>query len=224
MSQPFNASQGSVRANQSSAPGQNPFAANQNPFAESHNPYAAPREAGYLPPQPAFQAPFAGLWSQGDVLVMHKLAPLPDICLKSNQPATRRLKRSLYWHHPGYYLIILLHLLIYLVVALIVRKSATIYIPLTDEWYYRRRRNMLIAWGLILLSMVVFALSIPLVDQQSWAPIVMIACFPLALGAAIWGLIMCRMVWPKRMTDEYIWLKGVHPDYLRRLEVWQWNI
>src|SRR5206468_2621369 len=143
---------------------------------------------------------------------------------KSNLPSKRRLKRSLYWHHPAYYLLILLHLLIYIVAALIVRKSATIYIPLTEEWYSRRHRRMLIAWSLILLSIILFAVAVPFADQHAWAPFLMIACFPLALGAAMWGLVMCRMVWPKRMTDQYIWLKGVHPDYLRRLEVWQWSV
>src|SRR5438445_9109093 len=118
---------------------QNPFAAGHNPFGDSRNPYASPREAGYNPGQAVFNAPFAGLWAQGDLLVMHKLAPLPDICLKSNLPSTRRLKRSLSWHHPGYYFFILLHILIYIIVALIVRKSATIYVPLTDEWFIRRR-------------------------------------------------------------------------------------
>jgi hypothetical protein len=201
-----------------------PLTAGQNPFAESQNPYAAPREEGYLPAQAAWDNPFAGLWAEGDLLVMHKLAPLPEICLKSNQPAKQRLKRNLSWHHPGYFLFILLHILIYVIVALIVRKSATIYIPLSEEWFARRRRRMQIAWGLILLSVVMFCVAIPYVDQQSWAPFLMIGAFPLALGAAIWGLLMCRMVWPKRMTDQYIWLKGVHPDFLRRLEAWQWRI
>jgi len=201
-----------------------PLIAGQNPFADSQNPYAAPREAGYLPTQTMWNAPFAGLWAQGDLLVMHKLAPLPEICIKSNLPATRRLKRSLSWHHPGYYLFILLHILIYIVVALIVRKSATIYIPLTEEWFARRRRRMMIAWVLILSCIAMFCAAIPYADQQPWAPFVMIAAVPLALGAAIWGLIMCRMVWPKRITDQYVWLKGVHPEYLRRLEVWQWNV
>jgi hypothetical protein len=204
--------------------GQSPFAAGHNPFAESQNPYAAPREAGYYPAQAMWNAPFAGLWAEGDLLVMHKLAPLPEICVKSNLPATRRLKRSLSWHHPGYYLFVLLHFLIYIVVALMVRKSATIYIPLTEEWIARRRRRMLIAWGMILSCIVMFCVAIPYVDQQPWALFLMIAAVPLALGAAIWGLIMCRMVWPKRITDQYVWLKGVHPDYLRRLETWQWNV
>jgi hypothetical protein len=196
-----------------------------NPFAEPVNPYAAPREAGYFAPaQPGNLAPFAGLWRQDNLLVMHKLAPLPDICLKSNQPATRRLKRSLSWHHPAVYLVILLHLFLYIIVALIVRKTATIHIALTEEWFAIRRRRMLIAWGLVGASFLMFCGGIAIAEQAEWAPFLIIASIPLGLGAAIFGLMGCRMVWPKRITDQYVWLKGVHPDFLNRLEAWQWNV
>lgn len=200
-------------------------AAGGNPFADDLNPYAAPREAGYLPPQQlGMTTPFAGLWRDGNILVMHKLAPFPDICLKSNEPATRRLKRSLTWHHPAAYLAILAHVFIYVVIALIIRKTATIQIPLTDEWYARRQRRMLFSWGGALLSIALFVASLFAIEREAWAPFVLIGAIFLLLGMMIYGQRACRLVWPKRMTDDYIWLKGVHPDYLARLEPWQWNI
>lgn len=209
-------------------PSQSQLSAGSNPFAEQPvNPYAAPLDAGYVtPPQPQAQStdPFAGLWRQGDVLVMHKQAPLPNICIKSNQPATHRLKRSLYWHHPAVYLAILGHLLIYIIIALIVRKSATIFIPLTEEWYRRRQRRMLFSWLAILAGVGLIVAAAAVVNQNNTAVFGIIGGIFLMLGAAIYGLIACRLVTPKRMTDDYVWLKGVHPDFLARLEVWQWNI
>src|SRR5687768_6974211 len=73
-----------------------------NPFADqAPNPYAAPQQPDlYSQSVPNKISPYAGLWREGNVMVMHKLAPLPDICLKSNQPAVGRLKRKLSWHHP----------------------------------------------------------------------------------------------------------------------------
>ena len=67
-----------------------------NPFADPQNPYAAPQLGGYYQPvpQPGNLPPFAGLWRQGNVLVMHKSAPLPEICLKSNLPAKNRLSAA----------------------------------------------------------------------------------------------------------------------------------
>jgi len=206
-------------------PQPSPFGSGANPFAEKVNPYAAPRDEGYVIAEMVGPAsPFAGLWRQGNLLVMHKSAPLPDICIKSNQPAQRRLKRQLYWHHPAIYLIVLLHILIYIVVALVVRKSATIHIPLTQEWFDRRRRRMTFSWSAILLCVLLVCTAIYFIDQQPWAPWVIIFSIPAALGFALYGLIGCRLVTPKRITDQYVWLKGVHPGFLDRLEPWLWNV
>jgi len=202
-----------------------PLKAGVNPFAEGINPYAAPGYEGFAPPaMPAGITPFAGLWRQGNVLVMHKRAPLPDICLKSNEPAKQRLKRHLSWHHPAVFLLVLVSLLIYVIVALIIRKTATISIALSDQWLARRRRRMIVAWTAILLCAFLFAVAVPNADSAPWAPFALIFAIVAALVAAIYGLLACRMVWPQRMTDEYIWLKGVHPDFLARLEAWQWNL
>src|SRR5687768_6515011 len=144
-----------------------------NPFADDINPYAAPREETYVPPGHGLGAsPFAGLWRQGNVLVMHKMAPLPDICVKSNQPAARRLKRNLSWHHPAVFLIILFNWLIYIIVALIIRKKATIHIALSEQWFARRHRRMLFAWGAILLSVLLFVVAVMNIDDDAiWAPL-----------------------------------------------------
>ncbi|HMC11568.1 MAG TPA: hypothetical protein VKH44_09770 [Pirellulaceae bacterium] len=197
-----------------------------NPFAEVVNPYAAPQEVGYYPPQSSSAPPFAGLWRQGKLLVMHKRAPLPDICLKSNQPATRRLKRKLQWHHPAIALTILAGLLVYIILAVVLTKRATIYVALTDEWFAIRWRRILYAWLVALLSVVLFIVGVAFVDQAN-TPIpafsIIGSCL-LFLCGLIYGQYAPSLVSPKRMTDDYIWLKGVHPDFLDRLEVWQWNI
>jgi uncharacterized membrane protein len=155
---------------------------------------------------------------------VHKAAPLPDICLKSNTKATRRLPRSLSWHHPAIFILVFVSPLIYIIVALIVRKTATIQMPLSEEWYARRRQRMAIAWSIVLASVVLFFLGIFLADQVELAPLLAVAAIFGLLGAAIYGLIACRLITPQRITDEYVWIKGAHPDFLNRLEVWQWNI
>jgi hypothetical protein len=126
-----------------------------NPFAEQVNPYAAPQAAGYQPNLPGVgNSPFAGLWRQGHVLVMHKAAPLPDICLLSNQPATRRLKRTMNWHHPAtgspYSSSADLHHS-----RVVSQKTATLHLA-TDEWRLPPPANVAggstVLWGLLLAS------------------------------------------------------------------------
>jgi hypothetical protein len=204
-----------------------PLPAGSNPFADQVNPYASPQLAAGSPAAvPQKQHPFQGLWRQGNVLVMHKLAPLPDICVKSNQPAAKRLKRKLQWHHPAIAVTILAGLLVYVVLALVLTKRATIMLPLSDEWHERRKRRLIFGWIAGLLSLALMVAGIALAIQSSDAMWVVLFLVGICLGifALIYCQYACAMVRPTRITDTYIWLKGVHPDYLNRLEVWQWNI
>ena len=158
---------------------------------------------------------------------MHKLAPLPPICVKSGEPATQWLRRKLAWHPPWIYVFILLHLLLYAIVALIMQKTATIQIGLTDEWMARRRTRMLVAWGVILGGFGLGAAGIFLESNERGEQGFIILLLPaliMVLGGAIYGLIACRLVRPERITDQYIWLKGVHPSFLDRLPVWPYGI
>jgi hypothetical protein len=200
--------------------------ASGNPFAEQVNPYAAPQVAGYQPNMPGVGAnPFAGLWRQGNMLVMHKMAPLPDICLKSNQPATRRLKRTLHWHHPAIFIAVLISALFYIILALILQKRAIVQMAMTEEWFARRRMRMLIAWGLGLFGILLGIGAGVLHETLGEAtPLIIFLAFIVALGGLIYGLIACRMITPQRITDQYVWIKGVHPEFLNRLEVWMWNV
>ena len=159
-------------------------------------------------------------------MVMHKLAPLPDICLKSNVPATRRLKRKLQWHHPAFALTLLISPLIYIVIALIMTKRATIHVPMTEEWFTRRKTRMLIAWSVCGLGLLCFVAGIALAastDTEEFLFLLIPGIF-LLIGAALYGQYACRMIWPKRITNEYLWLNGVHPGFLDRLEVFPYVV
>ena len=213
---------------QGSQPNDHPFGkpVSSNPFADQINPYAAPQMgAGYQAPNVSQHA-FAGLWRQGNLLVMHKSAPIPDVCWLSNQPSRRRLKRTLHWHQPAIYIILLISPLIYIIVALIMQQKATIQLPLSEEWYARRRTRMLIAWAIsLLLGPAMFVGGLLIGDAMKEAAVVLVMGGVLtSLAGLIYGLVSCRLITPNRITSEYAWVKGVHPEYLNRLEPWVWNI
>ena len=181
------------------------------------NPYAAPPlvASADLPPQIEKQT---GIWRSGKLLVMHKGSYLPDICVKSNEPATRRLQRKLTWHHPMLTLSILVNLLLYLVLVLVFQEKAIVYVPMTEEWFRRRRRHMLAGWffGLTGFGFLIGGILIVDVDSQLGVAS-LLGGLAVMIMAAIIGVSAVRMVHPKKMTKEYIWLKGVCAAYLDRL-------
>ncbi len=71
---------------------------------DEFNPYSAP-EVGITQSRLATEADEGrGVWQDGDILVMAKVARLPSRCVKCNEPATNRLKRSLSfgpWLYPA---------------------------------------------------------------------------------------------------------------------------
>ncbi|MFO0817392.1 MAG: hypothetical protein U1A77_05590 [Pirellulales bacterium] len=186
-----------------------------------NNPYAAPEQvvpAIIADPQSQFSG---GVWRQGKILVMHRSAVLPPRCVKTNAPADGRLKRKLFWHHQAIYLALLVNVIVYAVLASILGQRATIEIGLSEAGFAKRRRVMWIAWLGVLASIAMFCISVSL-DWET------VAAAPFLLGGAvfgflgflIYGLIAARLVHVQKMDAHYIWLKGVHPEYLDMLPVW----
>jgi hypothetical protein len=191
---------------------------------EPVNPYESPRETG--PPESPFDdeqggAP-EGVWRDGPCLVMHKRAELPDRCVKSNRPATRRVLRALSWHHPAIYAALLGGPLIYVILALLLREKATIRVGLSDEWFARRRRRGVAAVGIVLLA--ILPVLVMLASQKHGSGLAsVLAIVNMSVGilvAVIYGDLATGLVSPARITKEYVWLKGVHPDFLASLPPW----
>jgi uncharacterized membrane protein len=166
-----------------------------------------------------------GLYRKGKQLVMHKRANLPDRCVKSNQPADgRRLQRNLSWYHPLIYLTLVVSPLVFIIVAYVLRKQATIHVGLSKPWFRKRRRALLIGWLMALLGLAIVVASIMMISnprgQTPWAGWGIPLGIVMLIGAGIYGSMASQMVSPVRITDDYVWLKGVHPDYLADLPPW----
>lgn len=187
------------------------------PVASDYNPYQTPVAApapfqSYAgQPDPGLAG---GIWREGNLLVMDKRATLPPRCVKSNVPTNRTLKRSLSWHHPLIFVTILAGLLIYVIIALIARKTATIYIGLSDEWFAKRRLAIFIGWTIVLISAAMFVTGMMMSDKSDNFIILALLAVPIFFAGAIYGLMGSRMVAPKKITETHVWLKGVHPDFL----------
>lgn len=161
------------------------------------------------------QAGASLLWRSGKVLVAKHDAVLPDRCVKCNAPATRRLPRKLYWHHPAVFLLILCSILIYLVVAIIVRKRANIDIGLCQAHFERRKRDILISWvaALLGIGMIVAAVMYESGLAGVGGAVVLI-------GSLVYAAVVTPMVSPKRIDREQVFLKGACKEFLEGLPEW----
>lgn len=174
----------------------------------SQNPYAPPQAS--LDPH-AQEA--GGCWRDGNAVVLPNGGDLPPRCVKCNAPAETPVKaRTYYWHHPALYLIALVALLIYAIVALIVRKKTTVHPGLCEE--HRRKRT----WGLALGWLGGLGgpvLMIASTDLDSCG----LGLFGLGLFfvGLVGGLVLARILYPERIDERCVRLKGAGAAFLDSL-------
>jgi len=182
------------------------------------NPYAAPQHDVVVHP-PAVD-PGGGVWRDGKLLVMHKQAVLPDRCVKCNQPAGgRRLKRSLSWHHPGYFLAVLAGVWVYIIVALVVRHTAKIEIGMCEVHRRKRWQAIATSWLLVLVGILAIFGGGSLIDSPAnvlaWlGPWFLFGGIALFVAGLIYAVTVVPPVAPQKIDKEYVWLKKVDPAYV----------
>lgn len=152
------------------------------------------------------------VWREDGVLIARKGATLPSRCVKCNTLVSGESIRKKYsWHHPAILLIVLVNLLIYVIVALIVQKRGTIYIFVCPK--HRRLRMTMISlgwlWGLGGLALVILGAA----NGSGWLAISGIAVFFAGIIAAI----LSRQLYPKKIDDHFLWLKGACPAFMQEI-------
>lgn len=163
-----------------------------------------------------------GVWRAGSVLVMGRDAELPLRCVKTNQTAEQRLKRDLTWIPSWMYLLLLLvGPVVFAIIAMIAQKKATVHVGLSDEGFRRRRAGILIGWLSFLMAVGVPIAGFSLADPQSdVGPMILLGSIVCGVIGIIVGVVKARVVCATKIDDEYVWIKGVHSDYLEALPVW----
>ncbi len=178
----------------------------------------------YRPPQASIvhQGSPKGIWRDGDKLVVHRQAKLPPVCVKTNQPSARAVKRKFYWHHPAVFLAILAHFLIYIVLALFIRKRHDLEVPVSAETARKRFNGIVIGWvvGLLSLAMLVGGITWALLPENrpgvAIGVVAIVVPFVTLIGAVIFGSRSACILRPKKMTESATWFVGADFDYLNR--------
>ena len=150
------------------------------------------------------------IWRSEKFLVLRKDTALPPRCVKCNAPQHgNKIKRRLFWHPPWIYILIPAGLLVYAIVATVIGKRAIVDVGLCVEHRRLRMRDLFVTWFLILLCLSAFGYAI--VASNGWWALVGLG---LLFAAAIYGAIRTTIVGPKRIDDNFAWLKGVGPEFL----------
>lgn len=175
----------------------------------SHNPYAPSRAslAG------GTVRPTEGVWRENKVVVVARDHDLPERCVKCNEPADEPTKaRKVYWHHPGYYVLLLINVILYVIVAVIARKTAEVNPGLCARHKQKRTTGMWIGWGGFLASLVAMWAAF-----GNNSPGIGLLLFFVMFGLIITGMVMSRIVYAKRIDDRYVLLKGAGREFLDSL-------
>jgi hypothetical protein len=158
----------------------------------------------------------SGIWRDGNQLVMSQDAELPYVCIKTNRPADVWLPRTVSWY-PKWTLVLLpLGLIVWLIVAGVLRRQATIRVGLCESRRAGRVWTIVLAWGGVVLSLGLLILGAILEKRQPEAVWLIPVGIVLFFGSAIVGATLPTIVSAAYLTEDHIWLKGVHPDYLAR--------
>ncbi len=178
------------------------------------NPYAPPSLQADSPNMgPGLLSGYAnGLRREGDVVVIPAFgASFPHRCVVCNQPAVKRMQRKLFWHPPGYYLLIFVGALIYVIVAMAVRKRSEFELALCEAHVKRRRNGLLLAWLGTPLALI------GLIALGGRSPVLMILFAVLMIAAPIAGAFMAQVISAKRIDKVEARLKVGQP-FLESIE------
>jgi hypothetical protein len=157
-----------------------------------------------------------GVWREGGLMVMHKAAVLPDLCVKCGSPANGfRIKRRFFWHDPIYYWLILPGVLIYAIVAMCVRKDLHTFVPLCSSHRAHRRNGILFGWLGLLAGIAVMVAGIALIDRG--LGLLILVGLSIVLAATVAIIIFARTLKPKKIDDIYAWLTGCGEPFLAQL-------
>jgi hypothetical protein len=149
----------------------------------------------------------------GNRLVFHREIPFPDICLKSNRPAIKRIEYEFSWRSLE---LLLVH----------IDKTVTVYLPLSDKWMAIREKRKMITSLLIAGGILIAGLSLAAITNTFRPSAILLYTSQvfLFLGIAtffsgvVYGYRHARFF---RMShyvdDDWFYLDGVGDDYLANL-------
>ena len=162
------------------------------------------------------------MWRDGKLLVILRGEPFPNRCVKTNLPAEgRRLKQGLHWQPRWATLIqVAAPWGVGEAASALAGKCVDVEVGVSRRVVRKRHRRFAISGVILVASFAAMAWGVAAIPQGIHA------MWPLLGGilGVCWGLFRflsaSQIIAAKRMSGEFIWIKGVHPDFLAELPEW----
>jgi hypothetical protein len=163
------------------------------------------------------------MWRDGKLLVVGKGERFPDRCVKTNKPAHGR--RVLQVAEIGTVIVSIIHLLspiVALISAPLLLTRESYSVALSDEWHRKRRRGYIIAGIVIPIGFVALAYGTGIIGLGK----AILGSLLIILGVLFTSfgiLYVCdasTLITAKRITNDYVWLKGAGVEFLASLPEW----
>lgn len=175
------------------------------PTAAPINPYAPSAVANDARPE-------VGVWREGPLLVMHKDATLPRMCIVTGLPAVGAREFRAVWKGARD----------------LFSSGKYMYLPLSQEplrAFAQARLQSLIGLALALVVMIVFFLLPVLSQLGDWVvPAVLLPSIAMGfVGVGLWWANYRTLSEPVKVVDAhgpYLWMAGTHPAFLDQLPAW----
>jgi hypothetical protein len=171
----------------------------------------------YITPLAATASTSQGIWRDGARLITTRKAELPPLCVKCAAPADGSYKRrTFYWHHPAWALLVLFALLLYAIVAMIVRKKSVVVVGLCRAHQARRTWLLLGTW-LLSLGGIAAMIAGPVAGTEMRADWMIPAGLLGGIGMIFVALLTgfaARVLVPTKIDDHYAWFKGCGGAFL----------
>lgn len=189
-----------------------------NPYApptEVSNPYAPPAEASVPPTLPSDVFFFC----DGDFLVIRDGAELPNVCLRTNEPAGEgswRKKRTMTWNPPWVFVLILVNILVLIIVALVTQKKAKMTYSLSAAARAAIVKKRGIAFFLLLATIGLFYVGFTQMGDLVW-----VGMFGgiISLIASLVFFAIADPIKVVKFHDGWFRIKGCSKEFLATLPV-----
>src|SRR5262245_50319954 len=171
------------------------------------NPYASP-----IVPDPPLRIEDNGIgvWRDRNLLVMHRDAPLPPICIRTGQAADEICTVKIRWRPaPGS-----------------ATRRMSMEVPLSRQCSFWQRRGKWIMFGLaaaLVAAAVVAVLPVMSFWGENAGTVVLMALGVPAFVCLVQGLCYVRLLEFVRVRGNYFWFRGANSRFLNQLPIWHFG-